>query len=301
MVDNNDDLESEDDNDSEAPEASLEEVDVDQDADLNILSSLPVTPPDFDDTPPGLTTRDEASGISTLQRPAVLVSSCPGRRIDGNADITATAGDEALSYSVVGGADGEKNSAGGWSLERTTGGCSADCRVIADCGEGGDNNPWPGIDWGEGETGRSGGARRWGRVIDEADCDGTVGGGSGEEDRETVLEFPDENYREQRELVAQSSAREGKRIVGRGKKECRSGSRDRGNGGMSGGEETASRALGASSRTGTSATAREPSPLGIKKERRRMSGSRAPKMLALSNGKFCHLFTKIHRSSMLDL
>lgn len=277
MVDNNDDIESEDDNDSadaaEAEaEASPEEADTDD------------TPPDTDplliNTPSPQST--PSSGVDQT-------ADAPGRQRGGRAGESEV--DTDISLVIPKCSDGDGDGGGhrdsgrsGRESADTSDGTAGGARPpnqnsLHVNGSGGsgegrggaeveNNAPWTEIEWGRGE-GESGGAvRRWGRVVQEGeDCGSTGTVVSGE------LEPPP---------TREAAAGE------RGKEEGReSPSLDRG-----GSRVDLTRAGGSQEAAPTATTpakgvAGEPPPKSggrSKKERRRASGSRAPKALVLSSG-----------------
>ena len=220
MVDNNDDIESEDDNDSEPPEASSlpgnADADTYPDSDPAV-ATLPSprrhTPPDLllgkgathhpsTITPRGISQHQQqldAGGCSTMVlagRSSSGSGSGGGNRGGGRAENITGAGNRARGYCDNGEVTGHnRERARGWGSQTT----------VADSGGGGSgggengggtcgperqhhhhHQPWSGIGWEQGETGSSAGGggtvRRWGRVVEEA-----VGGGDGDGDDASAI------------------------------------------------------------------------------------------------------------------
>lgn len=304
VVDNNDDLESEDDNDSEPPEASPEEaVDADTDADprapfsrhtpevFQAAAAASAATVDVDSLRAGTAGRERA--VESM--PPVL----SGRSAGGGVDVTDTES-RGNRYRAGGGGSGDKTGAGGvaWRRDAPVGGIADGARAAAAVAEGDNSsssNPWPGIDWGEtAETGSGGVVRRWGRAVEEAESDGVGEAGefdlspgtaerSGEHSRGKERRDRDGDEGDSRGGGMQARGEGGGRWTGRGKKERGMLGRDRGKGASTASEAAKAAAAAAASRA---AAAMEVAvATGGRKERRRTSGSRAPKALALSNGK----------------
>lgn len=276
MVDNNDDIESEDDNDSAdaaEAEASPEEADTDNPSpDTDPL--LTNTPSPRSTSPPGA---DQTTDASCRQRRGEVGES----EVDNEISLVIT----KRSGGGDGGGDrdsGEISGGGSANVtENTSDGAAGESRPLdqhsfyangsGGGGEGGgggggaegENNstPWTEIEWGQGE-GESGGAvRRWGRAVQEGDDYGST---------ETATSAGD---LEPPSITGEAVAGE------RGKEEE---------------HESPSLEKGISHEAAQTATtpvkggAGEPPPRSggrSKKERRRASGSRAPKALVVSNGK----------------
>ena len=297
VVDNNDDIESEDDNDSELPEALPGNADADLDTDLATLSSPRDTPPD---PSKGANTRPSIeSGIGQLDVGTTLVltrrvSGSGGHGGSGRAGNTAGVGNRARecdeSYSDMMGHERAR----GWGLQTAAdngggdngGGCG---------GEG--SHPWPGVGWEQGEVGRSGEAvRRWGRAVKEIDGDDESAIESAELEGLAIEQPPPGQAVGKRvELRRGDSVKyagvaiggDGNRWTGRGKGCRRSSTRERGSVGASGAEAMAPVAVNTSCTVAASGNpvGGEPPPSGRRKEKRRGSGSRNAKHAALGNGK----------------
>ncbi len=216
-----------------------------------------------------------------------------GNASDGAAAAAGSASNECSGYGSGGGGEGGAGEGGRAEAENS-------------------NNPWAGIEWGEGE-GESGGAvRRWGRVVQEGD-----GYGSNETMASTgELEPPPPSATGLGEAVA---AGERGKELGRGPPPSLEREREghrvdpTGDEGSKAAAPTATATATATATTTATTTATatatgrakggagEPpsrSASRNKKERRRASGSRAPKALALSNG--THQSHRVGRKDMLD-
>lgn len=277
MVDNNDDIESEDDNDSaDAAEAdgSPEEADTDNPLpDTDPLLTSTRSPQGTPSSGAHRTTdaccrqREGGVGDSGIEDKISLV--IPKHRGGGDA------GGDRDSGTFAGGSANvtETNSTG------AAGGIQPNIQhsvIVNDSGGGGEgrdgadgennNTPWTDIEWGQGE-GESGGAvRRWGRAVQEGEDCGSTGTitSAGE------VELPPTAG----ETVAEERRKEGRE----------SPSLDRGISPIDLAGERGTHEMTTSTVKGA---AGEPPPRSggrSKKERRRTSGSRAPKALVLSNG-----------------
>lgn len=160
VVDNNDDLESEDDNDSEPPEASnVDEELVDADADNtapNHQRSADQVAPDQQ-----LLHYQTQQGQPPPHRRAEIGSTATSGATDAKRQEQES--DLVTKGTVAGrGSFGETGAAG---VDRSGDDHRHDQETNHTV-----TDPWPGVDWGEGETGgtRGGGlVRRWGRVVEE--------------------------------------------------------------------------------------------------------------------------------------
>lgn len=284
MVDNNDDIESEDDNDSaDAAEAegSPEEADTD--------NSPPDTDPLLASTPSPQST--PSSGADRRTDPSCRQRG--GGVGESEVDNDVSLGVPKRSGGVDGGDDRDSGSSGGGSAdatENTSDGVAVENRppdrhsVYANAnggGGGGDgsvgadrettNTPWTDIEWGQGE-GESGGAvRRWGRAVQEGEEYGSA-----------------ETFTSAGEVEPPPMT--GEAVAGERRKEAReSPSLDRGASRTDLTSEGGTHEAVQTATTPVKGVAGEPPPRSggrSKKERRRASGSRAPKALVLSNGEW---------------
>lgn len=272
MVDNNDDIESEDDNDSADAAAEGEEdaepeeatADNMSDAESPLITTTATpsprsTPPSGDFDPPLScpTVRTDTSGSSTEGR----------RKKEGVGDdplVVATRATAAAQnrprhdYSAYG-----NNSGSGDKDGEGAGGDGGEGDTVEN------KNPWAGIEWGQAE-GESGGAvRRWGRVVQEGDGYGSNGietSGDLEPPSSVGEDMVGESGIEARPQSSASLEKRGRRV-------------DNGEGSSQAGAVTAA--------TGEEGAVRGPPPQsGSKKGRRRASLSRAPKSSAMSKGRW---------------
>ena len=330
VVDNNDDIESEDDNDSAdaaEAEASPREGDADPSSDAGAL---------FASTPSPQST--PSSGVDQLTDASCQPSvGRGGARGEEDADIPLV-----LAKGSGGGGGGSGGGdVGGLGDGGSRGGSGGGTRVMAaaatasdgvaaaailasshECGvygtghgsgggsggtgEGGgtdaenSNNPWAGIEWGEGE-GESGGAvRRWGRVVQEGD-------GYGSNANDTMASTGGLETPPPAATGGKAAARERGKFQGQGS----SNLEQEGNRVDPMGEGSSQAATPTTTTTSTTTTSgrakgvagEPPSRSGSrnKKERRRASGSRAPKALALSSGTSQFFILKCSRSARFAL
>lgn len=251
VVDNNDDLESEDDNDSEPPEASPDE-------DPEIAGDV--------DTPPQQDSSDFA----------------------GDATSTTNASDKTDRRQAIQRSDVEADDGTGGAREMVEGGVLVtvgDCADASDDGEK-DPPPWSRIEWGEGEVGGMNGIRgsglvqRWGKVVDE-----TAEPPANDNEREQSP-FTEEHGEDRRDL-ATNVVGSGFVRVGYG---SGGGRRGGGMTAVAAASAAALRAtvegqVAAAGRGGGGGGGGG----GSRRDRRRGS-SRAPKTLSLSKGKLCFYY-----------
>lgn len=280
MVDNNDDIESEDDNDSAdavEAEASPEEADTD--------NPPPDTDPFLTNTPSPQSTpssgADQTTDTSCRQRGGEVGE----RKVDNSISLVIP----KRSDGGDGGGVRDSGSSGGMSAKVTEntsdGAAGGNCphnqhSVYANGssrgGEGkggadGENkSPWTEIEWGQGEGEGGGAVRRWGKVVQEGEDYGSTGTvtSAGE------LEPPPITGET---VTGERRKEEGRESPGLERGVSRIDLIDEG--GNHEGAKTAT--------TPVKGVAGEPPPRSggrSKKERRRASGSRAPKALVLSNG-----------------
>lgn len=281
VVDNNDDIESEDDNDSaDAAEAegSPEEADTDNpppDTDPLIASTpFPQSTPSSGaerTTDPSCGQRGGRVGGNEVDDDVCPVTPKLGGGGDGGDDRDSGSSGGGGAYVTGPTSDGaarESHPQGQHSVYANGGGRGGEGRGGID-GES-NNTDWTEIEWGQGE-GESGGAvRRWGRAVQEGEDYGSTG---------TITSTGEV---EQRPMPGEAVAGE------RGKEGRESPSLDRGVSRTALAGEGGTHEAAQTATTAVKGVAGEPPPKSggrSKKERRRASGSRAPKALVLSNGK----------------
>lgn len=284
MVDNNDDIESEDDNDSaDAAEAegSPEDADTDNpppDSEplLAGTSSPRSTPSSGADRRTDASCRQRGGAVGQSEVDNDISLGAPKRSGGGDGG-----GDRDSGSSGGGSADVSENNSNGvavvshphsqHSVYANTSGSGGGGEGIGGADGGTTNTPWADIEWGQGE-GESGGAvRRWGRAVQETEEYGSTGTLTGAADVKPPPMTGETEAGEQRKQGRESPS------LDRGV--SRTDLTDEG-----GVHEAAQTAT-----TPVKGVAGEPPPRSggrSKKERRRASGSRAPKALVLSSGKW---------------
>lgn len=321
VVDNNDDIESEDDNDSVPLDSPPEDTDLDAEMEQSITPSLEQGVNSSRPSAAKERTADMAAGLEAgsgegdRARVESEYANNEGGRISSRSD-----GERTSMGSMIRDERAHDDSITGSNGSRPLGQPVETIRIHADgarTGEG-EHVAWAGMDWVKRETGTGNVemVRRWGRVVDEANDEVALGEDSGTPARLPLDDRPSPTTEEMRAKHSENPGKDndgkgvaagegakprrgaGKRLSARGKNTHRLSSKERGGGGHHT-ESEAPTAFTAEAAMAAAATALERGnssgranlacgdtpPSGGKKERRGTLGSRGPKALALTNGK----------------